>query len=238
MARTKDSAALEREFLASLRSAYGDAVSSVIRWGPAAGAKAVDGVLHFLVVMADNSPSELARCAPCVKQWHKSGIATPLFLSADYIRRSLDTFPLEFMDMRRLYRVVDGADVLAELVFDRSDVRAQCEREIKGKLVHLRAEYLAARGHEGPLADLIEASLGAFGLVFSGALYLKGIEIPSDPERLLDAVCDAYGLDRGVFRALEAVARGERRSDPETDRLFDRYVEELSKLSREIDAWA
>jgi hypothetical protein len=225
-------------FLADIQSVYGDAVSSVVMYGPAArgGDQSVDGSIGFLVVMHDNTPSELARCAGHLKSWSKQGIATPLFLDNGYIEQSLDTFPLEFMAMQVSHQVLAGEDVLEGLVFDKADVRRQCERELKGKLIHLRAEYLTLRGNAKALMDLVKRSLATFRLVFVGALYLRDIDSPSQTGDILDAVADAYGLDGVFLRKLEAVARGDIKiTVAEADSLFDRYVEELMTLSRAID---
>lgn len=241
MARKMNIEARAAGFLADIRAAYGGRVSSVILYGPAARGivRRGDGGISFMVVMDDNSPSELSRCASLIAKWRKKGIAVPLFLTGDYIRKSLDSFPLEFMAMKRSYRVIDGEDALADLSFKPADVRAQCERELKGKLIHLRAEYLLARGDARNLTGLAERSLDAFGIVFAGALFLKQAEIPSDESSLLDAVCKAYELDRNMFRNLQSIAGGALRvSDIDADVLFDRYVEELTKLSQAIDSFS
>ncbi len=240
MARNVNIEARAAEFLADIRAAYGSRASSVILYGPAAR-RTVSGDgsgISFMVIMDDNSPSELSLCASFIGKWRKKGIAVPLFLTGDYIRKSLDTFPLEFMAMKRSYRVIDGEDALADLTFRPADVRAQCERELKGKLIHLRAEYLLARGDSRNLTGLAGRSLEAFGMVFAGALFLTQAEIPADESSLLDAVCKAYELDRNMFRNLQSIAGGALRvSEADADALFDRYVEELTKLSRAIDSF-
>ena len=84
--------------------------------------------------------------------------------------------------------------------------------------------------------DLTRRSLAAFRPVFTGALFLKGIEPPEKTGDLVAALADAFGLDNGLFTRLEAVARGDIKvNSTEADRLFDRYVEELMTLSRAID---
>lgn len=234
---TADMRTIADGFVQQVKTAFGEGLSSVILYGPAArGETSKQPYIRFLVVTADNTPSELARCTPYLKEWRKKLIAIPLFLAPEYIERSLDTFPLEFMDMRSSYTVVHGADVLADLVFATADVRAECEREIKGKLLHLRAEYLDLRGNEKGLVDLVGRSLATFRLVFSGALHLKELEIPTGTAEKVDAVVDAYELDKGLFTSLTGIAAGTRKIDAGgADRLFDRYVEELDKLSGAID---
>lgn len=228
------------EFAANMRECFGESLRSVILYGPSAwGEEIKSGArITFMVVIGDNTPSELAPCTPYVKKWDKRGIAVPLFLTPEYIRDSLDTFPLEFMEMRSLYRVVYGEDVLKDLTFSDSDVRSECEREIKGKLLHLRTEYLALRGNWKGMADLIFRSLVAFRLVFAGALSLKRREVPEKTSDLLDLVAREFDLDAAFLEDLLVLARGGRKPDTaEADHIFDRYVEELDKLSNAIDTF-
>ncbi len=228
------------DFTADIRECFGEKLRSVILYGPAARGEDTKGGGNatFMVVIPDNSPSELAPCTPFVKKWARQSIAIPLFITPDYIRDSLDSFPLEFMEMRSSYRVVHGENVLKDLTFRDCDIRNECEREIKGKLLYLRAEYLALRGDRKGLALLVHRSLNTFRLVFTGALSLKGIPAPEDTVGLLDATAGAYGLDQTVLKSLHALARGEIKPEPaEADRLFDRYVEELDRLSKAIDTF-
>ena len=225
-------------FLENTRKAFGEDLISVILYGPAArGEKSKEPYIHFMVVVRDNTPSELVRCAPFIKKWQKKLITIPLFLNPGYIQKSLDTFPLEFLEMSLSYHVVYGEDVLANLEFNMDDIRSQCEREVKGKLLYLRAEYLSLRGNSKGLMDLLNRTLNTFRLLFSGALYLKKHEIPTKTEAVLDAVIDEYDLDDVQFKKLKAAAKGEiKMGDNEADTLFDRYVEELDKLSQAIDS--
>ena len=227
-------------FLDNVKKAFGDSLISVILYGPAArGEKLKEPYINFLVVVRDNTPSELARCAQFLKQWNRQSITIPLFLNPHYIGQSLDTFPLEFIAISSSYYVVYGEDVLADLAFKPEDVRSQCERELKGKLLHLRAEYLSLRGNTRGLMDLVNRSLNTFRLLFSGVLYLKKHEIPPHTQAMLKAITEAYNLDASLFKKLTAIAKGEIKiDDNEADRLFDLYVEELEKLSNAIDSMA
>ena len=107
-------------FLQDIRQAFGKSLRSVILYGTAARDEIFKDRPHinFMVVVEDNTPSSLARCAGQMKKWRKRLIATPLFLDPEYIGRSLDTFPLEFMDMKASYRVLHGEDVLDDLTFE------------------------------------------------------------------------------------------------------------------------
>ncbi len=116
-------------------------------------------------------------------------------------------------------------------------MRNQCERELKGKLLYLRAGYLTHRGASKELAGLVRRSLETFRLVFSGVLCLKGIPAPSGTRDLMDVVCGAFGLDSAPSENSTISASGAQADHEELDRLFDLYVEELDKLSNAIDTF-
>jgi hypothetical protein len=227
-------------FVDDVQAAFGTSLRSVVLYGPAArGETSKEPYITFLVVADDTTPSELAHCTPYLKGWRKRLVATPLFIAPDYIGRSLDTFPLEFMSMAASYHIAYGEDVLAGLSFEAADIRAQCEREIKGKLLHLRAEYLNLRGNAKGLVDLANRSLTAFRPVFLGALFLKDVPAPERTADMLDAVIKAYGLDAALFGRLTTLAGGGMKiGDTDADTLFDLYVEELDALSLALDELA
>ena len=61
------------------------------------------------------------------------GISAPLIMTPDYIQKSLDVFPVEFLNFRLIHHTLLGKDILGELEIDRGNMQRQCEREIKGE---------------------------------------------------------------------------------------------------------
>jgi hypothetical protein len=104
----------------------------------------------------------------------KNRIASPLIMTPDYIKSSLDTFPLELIDIQQNHITVFGEDYFADLSFDDGHVRLQCERELKTILIGLRQGLLAAAGRE-KFVGALEQDVGE-GLVriLRGLLWLKG----------------------------------------------------------------
>ena len=104
----------------------------------------------------------------------KTRIAAPLIMTPDYIKSSLDTFPLELIDIEQNHYTVFGEDYFTDLSFDDGHVRLQCEREFKTILIGLRQGLLAAAGRER-FVGALEQDVGE-GLVrtLRGLLWLKG----------------------------------------------------------------
>ena len=123
-----------------LKNAFGDDLISVILYGSSLTSeydpKRSD--LNFLVVLSEEGIERLDRTHDLMAKWHKKKVATPLFLTKRYIESSLDTFPIEFPNIKRSHTLIMGEDVLQEVSFKKDFIRMQCERELKGKLLLLR----------------------------------------------------------------------------------------------------
>ena len=226
------------EFSDGLQRIYGEKLISIILFGSGArdeyNPKVSD--LNFMVILKDNSPSELTKYHKQNTKWRKRNVSTPLFLTESYIKSSLDTFPIEFLEMKRAYKVVKGKDILANIQLSKRDLRLQCERELKGKLLHLRQSFLENRASVKNLSALIKSSITTFAPVFRAALDIAGLDPPQKREEILAAVGKYFNLDGRLFEKLFQISQGKRKVDKgEISRLFDRYVEEIDKLAQRID---
>src|SRR5580704_19138453 len=122
-----------------LRKAHQDHLVSVILYGSAASGDyhGEFSDLNVLCVLTRVTPAELAASEPIFKWW-RDGNPTPLLLSEEELRTSTDCFPVEFHDMQERRRVLFGADVIQDLVIDRTFYRAQVEMELRAKMLRLR----------------------------------------------------------------------------------------------------
>jgi hypothetical protein len=157
-------------------------------------------------------------------------------MTRDYIRSSLDVYPIEFLDMKLQHILVYGEDVLEGIAFAPDNLRLQLERELKGKLLHLRQGYLDVEGKGKALRELIRVSLTAFLSAFKALLVLKGREVPLDRSALIAAVSEAYGIDRAVFAQCLAVREGrDGLADKALPVLFGAYTRDIGLLCEKID---
>lgn len=102
------------------------------------------------------------------------GIAAPLTMTSEYIASSLDTFPLEMLEIQQLRATLCGADHFARLKIQPEHLRLQCEREFKRILLRLRRGILSAAGRSDFLVEL-EHDIGHHLLrTIRGLLWLTG----------------------------------------------------------------
>ena len=227
-----------RQVADDYRRVFGQEIVSVILYGSAMTADYVPGKsdLNLMIVLSEEGINRLHLAHDLVARWRKKRVGTPLFVTKTYIDSSLDTFPIEFLNIKLNYLVIQGEDVLAGLSFKKEFVRMQCERELKGKLLLLRERYVETGGKGRILRDLIAASLPTFTFIFKGLLHLLGEEVPGTRPETISLVARRFRLDEGLFRDLQSVGAGALKlSERELHELFRRYLKEIRRLALDMD---
>lgn len=217
---------------------FGNGLISIILYGSAVGRDYRPGKsdINFMVVLSEEEIDYIEKAFKTVSRWQKRKVAIPLFLTERYIETSTDVFPIEYINFKHNYTLVYGEDFLKDLVFDLNDVRLQCEREIKGKLLILREAYMESAGKGKALREVIKHSLQAFTAIFRALLYLKRIEIPAENRKLIKAACDVFKLDHDLFEKLLDIKNEKIKPvDAEMITLFQNYLKQVRKLSRRVD---
>lgn len=221
------------------RGIYGERLRSIVLYGKGARAGAGDKVdvsdVNFLAVLDSKGILDLEDSFAAVKRWAKKGIAPPLFLTEEYIRGALDSYPIEFLEMQSAYKVLHGDDPIGELRIERAAVRLQAERDARAYLLKLRQRYLAGAGRARPLRALVAESLPGFHNIFRALRWLLTGERGGAGGELSRWACDRFELNAEVFDELLEVSRGARRRGGELLRLADSYLEEARKLVIRID---
>jgi hypothetical protein len=191
---------------ADYRAAFGEGLESIILYGSGAGEAYTAGRsdLIFLLVLTEDAMDRLVKAVDAVARWKKQRVAVPLVMTRDYIRSSLDVYPIEFLDMKLQHILVYGEDVLEGMAFAPDNLRLQLERELKGKLLHLRQGYLDVEGKGTALRELLRVSLPAVLSAFKALLVLREERCPG-PVRTHCGCLRAYGIDRAVFAQCLAV---------------------------------
>jgi predicted nucleotidyltransferase len=227
-----------RQVADDYRRVFGQEIVSVILYGSALTADYVPGKsdLNLMIVLSEEGICRLHLAHDLVARWRKKRVGTPLFVTKTYIDSSLDTFPIEFLNIKRTYLVLQGEDVLAGLSFKDEFVRMQCERELKGKLLLLRQRYVETGGKGRILRDLIAASIPTFTFVFKGLLHILGEEVPVTKWEAISVIARRFQLDEGLFRDLQRVGAGTLKlSESEVHELFRRYLQAVRRLALDMD---
>jgi hypothetical protein len=221
-----------------LKQAFGQELESVILYGSAMTAdyNPRKSDINLLVVLTPKGIAEIKKTHLFAGWWRKHRVRM-LFMTRDYIGQSLDCYPVEFLDMQGLHRVLEGEDALSGLQIPKSELRLQCEREIKGKLLHLRMGYVGTGGKPKAVRHLIGESLPVIASLFRALLFLAGRPVPDRREDVFNEACGEFHLDLALFQNLQSIRdKGITYNKFELDNFMERYISEIERLCHHVDA--
>src|SRR6202521_5641990 len=188
---------LVSEFVERMRAAAGTNLLAAILYGSAAPGDYVADYsdVNLLCVLGETSFAAIEGLAPAIVSRGKEKPCAPLLMSAEEMRRSADVFSIEFLDMRRHYRVLWGEDVLKTLEIPMRLHRAQVEYELREKTILLRQRLLVTSGNDEAKWELLLRSLPAFGTLFRHALIALGDAGAGSKREAAGALAATLGVD-------------------------------------------
>ena len=224
------------DFINRLGGIYGDSLISVILYGSAASGEFAQkhSNINLVAILRNTDLAELARSYNLLNSRSSRAISC-IFFTEDYVNRSTDTFPIEFLDMKENYAVLYGKDVLKDLIIDTKNLRFQCEHELKSKLIMIKRGYLTTRERKS-LEELLFKSFTSCLHIMRNLLRLKGKEPPYAKEMIISALEKDFGVNTTVLsEILWAKNKGMRLNNKEIDSLLAGFVRELESIVEKVD---
>jgi len=226
------------DFVVRLRNAAGANLESVILFG-----SAVDGDFHpefsnvnLFCVIRDSSFAALEALAPAVKWWNAQKQPPPLFMTHEEIRRSVDVFTIELLDMQQHHRVLFGEDVVQGLSIPANLHGIQVEYELREKLALLRQHLLLAAGNDSRMWELLLRSVSSFATLFRHALVVLGHDAPVGKRAAVHAVAKQIGFDAsGILQVLDVREQKSERRKFDVADVFSRYLAALEQVTAAVD---
>src|SRR5512143_1895017 len=192
--------------------------------------------INSVVVLHSMDLKFITFLAPFGKKYGKKRIAAPLVMTQEYIRNSQDAFPIEFLDYKLIHKTVYGEDIFKDIEIARPNLRLQCEREIKTKLIGLRQGYISSLGKKAPLLTVIVRTIAGSLALFRAIISLLGKEPPVARSEAIKTYENATGIDADIFEKLLLLKSGELKpSESELRVLFERYYNALDATGKIID---
>jgi len=224
------------DFVRALKGSFGEDLVSVILYGSASSGEYSEkhSNINAVIILRDAGIRNLRKAQALVSKNRFSAI-NPLFFTEDYIKRSTDVFPIEFLDMKENHTVLYGKDLLKDIDIDTKNLRFQCEQELKSKLINIKRAYLKSRDRvffEKMLFKFFTSSLH----ILRNIIRLKtGRAVYSKEEIIRDAARE-FRINEDIFmRIWDAKRKGSRLGYKASEELFFLLVEDLEKLSGVID---
>ena len=234
----KDKQKLFTEIAEKYKAVFGELLISIHIYGSAAtkdfNPKYSD--INVAILLEDLNLKNLISAKGTIKHLRKKHVSAPLFLSKQYIESSLDTFPIEFLNIKSTHKTVYGEDYFEELKIDNEHLRLQAERELKGKLLILRLAFLENIGNLKVIKNLIFTSLSSFIPVMKAIIVLKNEEIPQSIIDIINKTSDILEVDFTIFRrAYDIKNKKIKLKSNELIDFYEMYVQAVDQLSEIVD---
>lgn len=160
----------------------------------------------------------------------------PLFMSLGNIEKSLDSFPIEWLEIQERHMLLEGDDIVAGLKVSHTDLRLQCEREMRGKFIQLRQTYLLHHAKPAQLNQALAASASGFAALFRTLLRLRGEIVPATAGQVIERVADVFELDaQGLLAAHLARYGGHKQTPHEGLADYRAFLLQIERLTIAID---
>jgi len=178
----------------------------------------------------------LERFAPLGKKFGKKKIAAPLIMTPEYITSSLDVFPVEFLNIKLVHLTVFGDDIFKDIEIKKTDLRYQCERELKVKLIDLRQSYIASLGDSKILSQRFISSFSGYIPLFRAVIYLLGQTPPEGNKDVISSLGELSGINTDVFMdMLKEKKERIKLSIEQLNTLFKNYYAVIENLGNLVD---
>ena len=176
---------------ADLTRVLGPRLVSVVAYSPTRAAAFADRL----------TADDLQGLAPLVDRWHQEGVDTPLLLTPDEFRRSLDAFPLEYEAMLDRHVVIVGTPPFGDVHPTDADLRRACEVQAQSFLIHLRQGWLQAADHHDEQEAMLIQSAAPLRALLTNVARLHDVH-PTDDDTLVTFGEQRVGLPAETLRAI------------------------------------
>ncbi len=227
-------------FSQEMQRLLGDDLLSVGVFGSASSGDYVYGHsdINMVLVMRDLGVGHLKRLCLPIEKWMTRGFSAPRIFIPEDFSRSLDVFPLLFLDIRDNHKILFGTDPFADLKIDPGLLRLQVEQMLKQKVAEARTEFLKSGESLKTFESMISQSFRELFPLLRGMLVLTGRKPSIRKEVVVAMAEEAFELSGAVFTD---ALRHKNGMVPLSDKFnlieyFDRYLAAVEKLARAADA--
>lgn len=193
--------------------------------------------VNVLVVARSLDGAVLERLRHAIPTPKRAPHFDPLFLTREQVRDSLDSFPIELLEIRDRHLRIEGEDLFSDLEVPRNYLRLQCEHELRGKLIQLRQAYLATSSQPLRLVEVLHRSASSYAALFRTLLRLRGEVPPANTAQVIERIADLFKLDAQGLLGAHLVRTTRRRYKPEEIlAVYRKFLAEADRLVTAIDA--
>lgn len=221
-----------------LQKTYGNDLICFAMFGLCAvdGAQFDGGDVQFLVVLKSLSYDLLASGLRISKRWRSKRLDPPWFVDHEFLNKSSDVFPMEFMEMREAYKVIAGEDVLQAIQVDPKDLRLQCEYHLKAQEMEFIRGFFDSGNSRSHLSTMAMNSMRRYIQILRALVRLSNQTPRAGVPEMFAQVEASTGIDLAAFRDMYKItSKGMRASAKDMENILAEYFKALGDLSRYAD---
>jgi hypothetical protein len=228
-----------REFADDVIRVGGNALESIALAGSILTQDFIPGIsdINSVIVMERLGQGFLDSLAELGKKFGKKKVRAPLVITNEYLGRSVDVFPIEFLEIKLIHKTIYGTEIFSQIKIEKPMLRLQCERELKAKLIELSRGYISASGDKVFLLNLIIHSSSGFYPIFRAILFMAGGIVPVDRSSVLNAIKSHFRINLDCLEQIHSLRSQKKPAlKPEELReLFKQLYDLTHKLSITVD---
>jgi len=156
--RKKEERAIE-SLVNHLKEKLGEKLLSVLVYGSFLTRDYRPGLsdINIVVIVSDLTAEDLFSLKKKIIPLATRYQLKPFFFTPEFVRRSTDSFPLEWQAIKNCHRVIYGQDLVETLLINREDMRRQLEREIKQNYLNFQQGLLFRRNPREVLTEALKS---------------------------------------------------------------------------------
>jgi hypothetical protein len=229
---------LLQTYVKEVKGRFGEQLEGVLLYGSAVRGEFLPGRsnLNILLLVSSYDSAVLKQYSALHRQWSKEQIVVPLFLTEEELHLSAAVFPLEFLEIQEQHRVLDGRDPFIGFHVKTDRLREAVVQGLMSHLLRLRQRYVEGGGSVEATTILLPLSITSAVPLLRGVQRLLGRPVLSHSDAVIKDVAEQLQLDlQGLLDAL-LLKRGQISSGSyELPRLFDRYLQAVTLLTRAVE---
>ncbi len=135
--------------------------------------------INIGIIVKKTDKNVLKKWRKSIKYIRKRGRAMPLFMSEDEFLKAVNTFPIEYQDMKWRHFKLYGRDLFTDITIKSKNTKLQIEEELRAKYVRIREIYFTSPT-KGILKKVIFKMISSLNILLKFLIY---IELFNNPDK-------------------------------------------------------
>lgn len=195
----------------------------------------ISDINTFIIFKDETDNNVISKTSEIYKKYRKFPFSIPLMLKESEVLEAKDVFPVEFIEIKEKNVLLHGEDFLKGIEFSLTDIRKQCEAEIRAKIIGLR-KMLFSRDELIKNQDVLYKSLTSSIILLKQVLRLKGMPIPQNRIDIINRLEDHFNQPFNGIKNLYSMRESQVKITKNIiEQLILNYISDLEFFSKVLN---